>query len=77
MKKSMFWWHRKRSYKISASFIDGIAHYGIEVIYGDEQRLIEDLSTRRAEVKMLCHQLWRGKVSPVTLQDVVEDWLER
>ena len=77
MKHRPFCWCRKSNYKMSVIFIDGVAHYGIEVICGGERKVIADISTNKAEVKKLCHRVCRGKVSPLALQDVVEDWLER
>lgn len=52
-------------------------NYGIAVDYSGEQAVIEDLTSRREEVEALALALRKGRVTPVALRDVVEDWLLR
>ena len=53
------------------------AGYGIAVVYRGEQVVIEDLTSRREEIEGLVLKLRKGRVTPVALRDVVEDWLLR
>ena len=52
-------------------------NYGIAVAYGGEQAAIENLTPRREEIEALAVKLRKGRVTPVALRDVVEDWLLR
>ena len=57
--------------------LSAAAGYGIAVVYRGEQAVIEDLTSRREEIEDLVLQLRKGRVTPVALRDVVEDWLLR
>lgn len=50
-------------------------HYGIKVLFGDENVVIPKISTRKESVCALLEQMLQGAVTPVTVSDVIEDWL--
>lgn len=52
-------------------------NYGIAVEYGGEQAVIENLTSCREAMEALALALRKGRVTPVALRDVVEDWLAR
>ena len=52
-------------------------NYCIAVACGGEQAAIENLTPRREEIEALAVKLRKGRVTPVALRDVVEDWLLR
>jgi hypothetical protein len=52
-------------------------NYGIAVACGGEQAAIENLTPRWEEIEALAVKLRKGRVTPVALRDVVEDWLLR
>lgn len=56
---------------------DGIMHYGVTVEYGGEVAAIPDITLKIGDILALAGLLRRGSVTPVTLLDVIEDWLER
>jgi len=49
--------------------------YGIQVETGEEAAAVPDLSPSRRRVRELAEALVRGAVTPVSLRDVVDDWL--
>jgi len=49
--------------------------YGVRIELGDESASVEGLSPSRRRVEALAEALVRGRVTPVTLRDVVDDWL--
>lgn len=55
----------------------GIETYGILVQLGDERVVIHDLSSSPDEVQKLLVCMANGAVSPVSVHDIVEDWLLR
>lgn len=64
-------------YEILETVSDGIFRYGIRISWRGETEEIADITTGRGEVLAFLELLRRGKVTPVSLRDVVEDWLER
>ncbi|MDD3347139.1 DUF6514 family protein [Oscillibacter sp.] len=53
----------------------GMETYGVSVECGEEQDLLPDLTISKWRVSALLEMLARGSVTPVTLRDIVEDWL--
>jgi len=53
----------------------GPASYGVQVELGNETAAAPDLSPSRRRAAELAAALVRGVVTPVTLRDVVDDWL--
>ena len=53
------------------------AGYGIAAEFKGERAVIEDLTSHREEIEELALKLRKGRVTPVALRDVVEDWLLR
>ena len=50
--------------------------YGVKVVEEDgEEASVPDITVRPARIDALMELLIRNAVSPVTLRDVVEDWL--
>ena len=49
--------------------------YGVGISMGEEVADIPNLSPSRARVQELAEALVRGGVTPLTLRDVVDDWL--
>ena len=57
--------------------ISGRVGYGLKIRTGREEAVIRDVGCIREEVFALAETLVRCAVTPVTLRDVVEDWLGR
>jgi hypothetical protein len=55
---------------------EGVA-YGLDVEYGGEHAAVFLLTHDRNEAKQLAERMARGRVTPTTFMDVVEDWLAR
>ena len=53
------------------------AGYGIAAEFKGERAVIENLTSHREEIEGLALKLRKGRVTPVALRDVVEDWLLR
>lgn len=51
--------------------------YGICVAAGKEAVLIPEISDSGKAIRQLLGSMVRGRVTPVTAQNVVEDWLSR
>ncbi len=49
--------------------------YGVAVSLGDETARVEHITADREAAEHLMHMLERGRVTPVTLLDVVEDFM--
>ncbi len=49
--------------------------YGVQVELEGETAAVRDLSPSREKVQALAETLAKGAVTPVTLRDVVDDWL--
>ena len=49
--------------------------YGIRIESAEGCAVAEDLSTDRRAVAALRRRMRKGRLSPLHLQDVVEDWL--
>ena len=52
-------------------------HYGVSVELEGEQVTVRQITTSCKEIRELLDLLVRGQVTPVTVRDVVEDWLLR
>lgn len=55
---------------------EGVA-YGLDVEYGGEHAAVFRLTPDRQAVEQLAENMARGRVTPATFMDVVEDWLAR
>jgi len=67
---------RVRYYLLEKEVEEGeIASYGVQVELGEETAAIPCLSPSRRRTAELAEALARGAVTPVTLRDVVDDWL--
>lgn len=53
----------------------GCEFYGVQVEMGDEMASRPRLTASRASVGALLDKLVRGCVTPVSLTDIVDDWL--
>ena len=53
---------------------DGRKTYGV-LVEGDGRTSIPDITSSRSRVQSLLGRLIRGRVTPVTALDVVEDWI--
>lgn len=49
--------------------------YGVAVEYGGERAELRSLTVSRRRAEALLERMRRGRVTPVTARDVVEDWL--
>lgn len=49
--------------------------YGVEIRMGRESASAADLSPSRQRVEALARALVRGAATPLTLRDIVDDWL--
>ena len=66
---------RIRYYLVQDSFNGNQVSYGIAVELGKEQVVIENLSNSDRRVRTLLSCMERGTVTPVSVPDIVEDWL--
>lgn len=64
-----------RYYLLEDETDEGRPLYGIQVEYGGERMSILELTCSRQRAEALLGLLIRGCVTPVTVRDVVEDWL--
>lgn len=55
----------------------GGAHYGILVTGREEGVAVSNITVSKEEICQLLEQMARCRVTPVTVMDVVEDWLCR
>ncbi len=55
---------------------EGVA-YGLDVEYGGEHAAVFCLTPNRQAAEQLAESMARGRVTPSTFMDVVEDWLAR
>lgn len=51
--------------------------YGVELRCGDETETVPAITVSRQSAVTLLEALTRGCVTPVTVRDVVDDWLNR
>ena len=50
--------------------------YGVRIEKADgECAELRDLTGSRERIEALFHMLWRGGVTPLSLRDIIEDWL--
>lgn len=59
--------------------VEGIEYvtYGIAIHSTDGYAVVHDISTDRREVAALCRRIRRGRLSPLHLQAVAEDFVDR
>lgn len=62
-------------YLLAEMLRDGTETYGVLVEYGQEQEKLPAITISQQEIHSLLSALMEGCVTPVTLRDVVEDWL--
>ena len=53
----------------------GAGRYGVGVEYRNERVLLAGLTGLRTQAESLLEAMLRGSVTPVTVRDVAEDWL--
>ena len=63
-----------RYYLLTEEEKDGKNAYGV-LVEGDGRTSIPDITSSRSRVQSLLGRLIRGRVTPVTALDVVEDWI--
>ena len=63
-------------YLVTEEANDGV-EYGLSLRYGTEEVTVPKLGLAGEEVCALLKTMLRGKVTPVAVWDVVEDWLCR
>ena len=68
---------RRYEYCLLSESISDRIGYGLKIRAGREEGVIRDVSCVREEVLALAETLVRCSVTPVSLRDVVEDWLGR
>ncbi|MEG1988300.1 MAG: DUF6514 family protein [Oscillibacter sp.] len=49
--------------------------YGIRIICGEEKESVRDITMSQNKILALLDRVMTGVVTPITLRDVVEDWL--
>lgn len=54
---------------------NGSRMYGILIEGGGSREMIPGITPSRLRIQSLLERLARGRVTPVTVRDVVEDWL--
>jgi len=64
-------------YRIVESREGKLVEYGLDVEYGGEHTAVFRLTPDRNEAEQLVERMARGRVTPTTFMDVVEDWLAR
>lgn len=60
---------------ISHILEDGNESYGVMVRLGDEEESVYHVSPSKDNVQRLLHVMISGSVSPVSVRDIVEDWI--
>lgn len=69
--------HREEQPSVSYALLAGEDGYGVCVSNGEETVEIHGIAPSRERVSQLLGLLMRGRVTPVTVRDIVEDWLLR
>ena len=64
-------------YRIVESWEGETVEYGLDVEYGGEHAAVFRLTPNRQAAEQLAERMARGRVTPATFMDVVEDWLAR
>ena len=62
-------------YLLSGGCVPGRESYGVLVEYLGEQTAVWNLSSSKEEIQSLLARMQRGSVTPVSVLDVVEDWI--
>jgi len=62
-------------YLLSGGGLPSRKSYGILVEYLGEQAAVWNLSSSKEEIQSLLARMRRGAVTPISVMDVVEDWL--
>lgn len=71
----------KLSYEITVTVHDGISFYGVRITSTDENGLTEtksanDITSDKDKIEALVNLMNLGNVTPVTLEDIVSDFIE-
>lgn len=71
----------KLSYEITVTVHDGMDFYGIRITSTDENGLTEaksanDITSDKDKIEALVKLMYLGNVTPVTLEDIVNDFME-
>ena len=66
-----------RYYLIESPFLGKIPSFGIVVEFRGERIVIKDLAFSEQQVRGLLERMKHGTVTPVSVRDIVEDWLAR
>ena len=56
---------------------EGAEGYGVGAAYREDVVFVRNITPHREEITALASLLCRGRVTPIALRDVVEDWLAR
>ena len=62
-------------YLLTNSQEHGERQYGVAIAYGEMWEAVPNLTSFRTRAQSLLETLIRGKVTPVSLRDIVDDWL--
>ena len=62
-------------YLLAGGCVSGRECYGILVEYLGEQAAVWNISSSKEAVESLLMRMQRGSVTPVSVLDVVEDWI--
>lgn len=54
---------------------DGTRRYGAAVFCAGKEEAVIDITVSKAKALALIVKLCRGHVTPITLRDIVDDWL--
>ena len=63
-------------FTVTQTIHSGIAFYGIKYVCDGVEKRLDDISTDKNAVTELCVKLKRGKVTEITLMDIIQDFME-
>ena len=64
-------------YHLLTSQTGELTQYGVQSDWRGEEVSIPEITTKKGDVLVLLALLQGGSVPPISLRDIVEDWLER
>lgn len=64
------------NYTLTQTVHSGIVFYGLKYSVDGVEKRIDDISTDKKSVAELCVKLTRGKVTEITLLDIIQDFME-